>query len=67
MCSSHGDFTPTRTPDLSPPRMPCMCAVHSPPPPTPPPPKKNTQKEGLMDCGGGTSFITFDAVLLAVF
>lgn len=49
----------------------CVCAVHSPPtPPTPPPPKMKVlkkQKEGLTDCRGGTSFITFDAVLLAVF
>lgn len=46
----------------------CVCAVHS--PPTPPPPKMKVlkkQKEGLTDCRGGTSFITFDAVLLAVF
>lgn len=44
-----------------------LCIHYHHPHPTPPPKKKKKQKEGLMECRGGTSFITFDAVLLAVF
>lgn len=59
VCSSH-DFTPPPTPQhLTHALCVCVLCVHHPP--------KKKQKEGLTDCRGGTSFITFDAVLLAVF